>query len=335
MSKKFVIILIITTLIIGIVAGYFWGFSNEQKILNEKISAIHPLRENNTAYKFIDPLLVYIIPSADQESGMSSLKNNITNFINESKKNNTLSNASIFFYNLNRGRWIGVNESEKYNPASMLKVVVMVAYFKASEINSDILNKYLVYTKDIDDFVKQDPFNMLSDLKIGNSYKIDDLINKMIIDSDNGAEYLLLSDINQTFLDSIYNALNIENPNGKNDFTISPRTYSLFLRILYSATYLNDTDSEKALNLLSKTTFTDGLVAELPMGTAVAHKFGEYVVQQNGQPQQIELHDCGIVYYPNDPYLLCVMTKGNNLGDLKNTIKDISSLVYQNYAYLK
>lgn len=175
----------------------------------------------------------------------------------------------------------------------------------------------------------------MPDLKIGSSYKTEDLINKMIINSDNGAEYVLLDNINQTSLDLIYNVLNIENPNGKNDFTISPRTYSLFLRILYSATYLNEQDSEKALGILSGTTFIDGLVAGVPKGVIVSHKFGEYIVQQNNQPQQIELHDCGIIYYPKNPYLLCVMTKGNNLDNLKNTIKNISSIVYQNYSSLE
>lgn len=269
MRKIFVIILILIILGIGIAVGYFWGFKNEQAVLDRKLNVIHPLRENNSGYSFIDPLLAYIIPSSDQEAVMATLKNKINNFIDNDKENNNLSNAAVFFYDLNRGRWIGVNETEKYSPASMMKIVIMVAYFKESETNSNILNNYLIYPKDIDDLVKQNPAEKPSDLKIGAGYRVLDLVNKMIIDSDNGAMTLLLNNINQNSLDSIYNALNIENPNGRNDFTISPRSFSLFLRILYSATYLSEADSEKALNILSKTTFADGLVAGVPEGTEI------------------------------------------------------------------
>jgi beta-lactamase class A len=336
-SRKYILIaiLLLFFLAIGLGVGYFWGFNTEQAVLNRKLNVIRPLRENNSGYSFIDPLLAYIIPSADQETGMISIKNKISDSINSDKKNNNLTDASVFFYDLNKGRWIGVNETEKYNPASMLKVVIMVVYLKESEQSASVLGSYLVYTKQIDDIAKQDPFNTLPELKVGESYKVSDLINKMIIDSDNGSETLLLNSISQMSLDSIYNALNMENPDVVDGFTISPRTYSLFLRILYSATYLNSVDSEKALNILSKTTFVDGLVAGVPKNTVVAHKFGEHIIQQDDQAQQIELHDCGIIYYPKNPYLLCVMTKGNNLDNLKNTIKSISSLVYQNYSSLK
>lgn len=322
-------------LLSGIGPGYFWGFNNEQAVLNSKLKIIHPLRENSSEYNFISPLLAYIIPSADQEPEIVSLKNKVNDYINGDIKNNNVSDASVFFYDLNRGRWTGVNAIEKYSPASMLKVVIMVAYFKDSEENPNMLNKYLTYTKEIDDVVKQDPFNTLSDLKIGSSYEMSDLINKMIINSDNGAQFLLLSNINQASLDYIYNVLNIENPSGKNDFTISPRAYSLFFRILYSSTYLNNSDSEKALSILSKTTFDDGIIAGVPKGVTVSHKFGEHVMHRDDQAFQGELHDCGIVYYPKNPYLLCIMTKGGNLDALKSTIKNISNIVYQNYATLK
>lgn len=62
-----------------------------------------------------------------------------------------------------------------------------------------------------------------------------------------------------------------------------------------------------------------------------AQKFGERV----NSLQEIELHDCGIIYYPKNPYLLCVMTKGNNLDNLKSAIKNIYSIVYQSYSGLK
>lgn len=74
---------------------------------------------------------------------------------------------------------------------------------------------------------------------------------------------------------------------------------------------------------MSQTEFKEGLNRGLPAEITVAHKFGE-----RDLGQQKELHDCGIVYYPNQPYLLCVMTKGADFDDLSETIGEISKLVY-------
>ena len=316
---------------IGTSIGYFWGFNVERKVLTADLNIIHPLRDHTTSYKFIYPLLAYVIPPADQEAGLTLLKNNISDFVN-SEKNNGLSDASVFFYDLNRGRWVGFNERQKYNPASMLKVVIMVSYLKESESNPSILDKKLVYQSDTDAMLKKDFFNSLSDLQVNSVYAVKDLIEKMITDSDNGAEMLLFNSIDKKDLNAIYNALNIESPdNVAADFTISPRAYSLFFRIIYSSTYLSRDLSEKALSILAKTTFDDGIVAGLPTNLVVSHKFGQYVESNNSKVESIELHDCGIVYYPANPYFLCVMKRRNNLDEPKNVIKNISSLVYENY----
>jgi len=87
---------------------------------------------------------------------------------------------------------------------------------------------------------------------------------------------------------------------------------------------------------LSKTTFVGGLVAGLPTGLTVSHKFGEYVAADgNDQITSIELHDCGIVYYPPSPYFICVMTRGTNLDNLKTAIKDVSGLIYDKISNQK
>jgi hypothetical protein len=39
-------------------------------------------------------------------------------------------------------------------------------------------------------------------------------------------------------------------------------------------------------------------------------------------------HDCGIVYYPKHPYLLCVMTQGQDPETLENAIAEISKFTY-------
>ncbi len=337
--KKWLLGAIVGLMLLGLGTGvgYFLGLHYEQGILVSDLNLIHPLRNHDSSYQFISPLLAYVVPSDDQQNALAGLKNSISTFIDSQKNSGSLSDASVYFYDLNLGRWIGINENEKYNPASMLKVVIMVSYFKEAETNPTILQQNLTYTGAVNASIQEDAFNATSNLQIGQSYSVEDLVEKMIIDSDNGAEVLLFDNIDQNNLDAVYNALNIANPDTvSGTFTISPRTYSLFFRILYSATYLNDDMSEKALSILSQATFKDGLVAGLPSKLVVAHKFGEYVVtNSSNQMQGVELHDCGIVYYPTNPYFLCVMTKGSNLPQLENTIKNISSLVYNDYSNLR
>ncbi len=82
--------------------------------------------------------------------------------------------------------------------------------------------------------------------------------------------------------------------------------------------------SQYALELLSETTFSDGIVAGVPGGTRVAHKFGFR------QPSEAEsqLHDCGIVYHPLATYILCVMTSGTDARQEAEGIAAISRVTY-------
>ena len=79
------------------------------------------------------------------------------------------------------------------------------------------------------------------------------------------------------------------------------------------------------LGLLSQSTFQQGLVAGLPAGIVVAHKFGERGYNNPTIPDQ--LHDCGIVY-TKKPYVICVMTQGTGYDAMAGIIAHISKMVY-------
>jgi beta-lactamase class A len=174
-------------------------------------------------------------------------------------------------------------------------------------------------------------FSAPSVLVVGKSYNVSYLIDQMIDNSDNGAMNILIDNMGYPYLSQIYSSLGFKGPTStETDYKISASDYSLFFRVLYNATYLNDAMSEKALSILSKSTFDSGITALLPEGTIVAHKFGEHVYDDSNPntPDALELHDCGIVYAPNNPYFLCIMTHGSSLNTLQNRIQGISSLVY-------
>ena len=105
-----------------------------------------------------------------------------------------------------------------------------------------------------------------------------------------------------------------------------------FYRILFNASYLNRADSEEVLKILSNTTYRNGIPAGVPENVLVAHKFGERYptnVENNSQLHMLQLHDCGIIYYPKRPYILCIMTRGDNLETQQTVIAHISSFIYE------
>jgi len=212
-----------------------------------------------------------------------------------------------------------------------MKVPLMVAFYKQAETDPGVLSRQVTYTKALDDTVGQIPFQAKSMLEIGKSYSIEQLLEYMIVKSDNGAKNALLASIDIGSFSEIYTDLGIQTPGSEGtNYLISAKSYSLFFRILYNSTYLSDFMSERALTLLNQTEYNQGITAGVPQGVKTAEKFGQHIFSNSeGQETGIELHNCGIVYHPGHPYVICVMTRGDNLLNLTDTIKNISSLVYQ------
>ena len=318
---------IITGLVI-FVFGFGIGFLVKNIFEPVKIIPTTSIRENTDQYKFIRPLLALDRSYDTLLPEYQGLNDKIKKTIEDNISSNLISNASVYFIDYKKFGSFTINKDEQYSPASLLKVIILIAYLKQSESNPSLLDQKLVYEKSIAKYLEEVPFETDTELKIDNTYSIRTLINKMIISSDNGAKDLLLSNISDAYLNQVYKDLNLQAPKDNINYTISVKDYSLFFRILYNATYLNQENSEKALSILSQTTFSDGITNTLPNDLVVAHKFGESVNGSKEQINFIELHDCGIIYYPNSPYLLCIMTKGKDFKGPSTVIGEISKIIY-------
>jgi beta-lactamase class A len=168
-------------------------------------------------------------------------------------------------------------------------------------------------------------------LEIGKAYSVEDLVSIMLMNSDNGAKNLLLTLTDRNYIKQLFSIVSLVNPETTKALTISSREYALFFRVLYGSSYLNEEHSERILSLLSQSTFKDGLVAGLPEGTPVAHKFGTYEFDEtiDGKVRSAQqLHDCGVVYHKENPYIFCLMTKGKDTNTLFKVISHVSKLVY-------
>ena len=322
--------LCLLVIIIAIASGTI-GFVVGKKMNTQVVSATQSVRENNDKYQFIHPLLAVNRSDISTPSpAYLSLMNKVQDYISTEKSTGGLSDASVYFidYRKNGGSF-ALNEADPYAPASMLKVVIMIGYLKEADTDEAVLSNTYVYTADVSRASSGIPFEAPSSLVVGKSYTVDDLVHRMIVDSDNGAMNLLLSHIDDAYLSQVYSDLGLHGPLADGtQYTISAKDYSLFFRILYNSTYLSRENSEQALVLLSEASFQDGLVAGIPKGVPIAHKFGEHINGVGSTIDSIELHDCGYVYPSDAPYLICVMTKSKTLNESEKVISNISKMIY-------
>lgn len=237
--------------------------------------------------------------------------------------------VSIWVRDLETRRWAAANETELFAPASMLKVPIMISYFKLAELEPAILSQELVYeaAANLGDDAQTIPSG--SSLVVGQSYTAERLIEDMVIHSDNNAMHVLIANIGERMLTHTMNDLGIIIPKDANqsDF-VTARSFANMFRSLYNASYLDRAHSQKALDLLSRSEFKL-LTKEIPQPPTVASKFGERVAKTpDGTVLFAELHECGIVYASPNPYSICILTQGKNLEDLTHIITEISSKVY-------
>lgn len=310
--------------IIFFLCGFLLGaFKNENTKTNNSFNEI---RLKDSKYQFINPLL---------ECGLNEnliseaeLKNNILSIIQKYTLENNITDYSIYFRNLNNGPWLGINENENFSLASLAKVPLLMAVYKIAESDPTIM-KTKISVDNIDDY-EQQVIKPQKKLEKGKSYTLEELVNQMIIHSDNVAQRIIYNNIDKNYLVKIYSDLGISFPaTQKTENYMSIKTYVSFFRILYNASYLNKYYSDQALELLSKSEYKDGLVSGVPADVLVAHKFGE---KPNYASNEKQLHDCGIIYNDKEPYLLCIMSRGNNYKQMSNFIKEISNFFYLQVA---
>ena len=314
-------------LVVGFSVHYFFTIHDNKNMASQS------LRIKDQQYPLINPLLACGYNDAAKDEGFNGMRGKIDKIINDEKSSGNIDDVGVYFRDLDSGKWTGVNEDNNFSPASLIKVQLMIAYYKLAESDKELLTKKYKYT-DIPNYNQAETYYSKNNFTNGKYYAVDDLIRSMIINSDNNAYSVLYDGMDRKTLDATYADLQLSIPKDMNiiDFE-SSKSYSIVLRLLYNATYLNKEMSNKALALLSDIKFRKGIASALPGTTVIADKFGERAFDKadgkNGKTNIKELHDCGIVYYPSHPYLLCVMTKGKDFVKLEEVIHKVSQAAYE------
>jgi beta-lactamase class A len=282
-------------------------------------------------YQFIDPLLVCNVNNSSPILENKDLEGRIQSIIDNHKRVGDISKTSVYFADFSKGTWAAIYGNETYFPSSLGKIPIMMVYYLESESNPSILKKKITFPVGSEDLNDMQDISPTESIVQGHSYTIEQLIEYMLKYSDNNATALLDAEIDKGTLNKVYGDLNIplnNNPNLSNLDFINAHQVSTLFRVLYNSTYLSHDDSEKALQLLSQSSFTQGIDAGVSSSTIVSHKLGLVSIAPNNVTIEHELHDCGIVY-GKDPYVLCVMTRGSaSLSTLESIVAQISKATY-------
>lgn len=331
-DKKFLAPLITGILIGAILVGtlaYTGSIGPDRK----NFGKVDYLTQNNLDFKFIKPLLDVEFVNQEDSLRQFPQQQKIKDLVEEEIAKYKDVKVGFYFNDLENAGWFGVNEDEKFIPASLLKMPMLIAYYKLQEIETDLFSKQILFQGK--DFNVDRNTSEASTVQPNNTYTVQQLLRTMIIDSDNNALELLY-EFRKDALKDVFEDLQVPLPDSRSEIAsedfLSPKEMAKFYLVLYHGSYLRKADSDAALQLLSEVKYKDGLVAGVPSNVVVSHKYGERKFTIANGDVHNEFHDCGIFYYTKNPYKLCIMTKGKDL-DINKSSKIISSLsriVYEN-----
>ncbi len=280
----------------------------------------------HTTYNLLNPSVRCKAATLKGEWDYEPLRDDLSAKKEALKETGKITHLSVYFRDLDRGPRFGIGEYDKFQPASLTKLPIMIAFLHLADLDPSVLDKTLSFTGFLDTNMNVETPDQT--IKPDTPYSVRELLRKMIVYSDNYSYLLLVKELNSMPSDLRYytfHDLDILN------MMLAPRadyvsisSYATLFAVLHNTGYLSKDMSQYALSLLSQTTFRDGIVAGVPPDTVVAHKFGRKL--QEGEDSQ--LHDCGIVYHPKMRYVLCIMTSGTEYAAEKEAIAGMSRIVY-------
>jgi len=340
-SVPLYIILIISALLFGSVWIVKSQFTPQDTIetygnkLSEMDNHVKVVRENDSS--LIQPILYVEIESKQL---LSPLKSKINDYLDSKKQAGAYTSASVYLKDIQAGVYININPDSLYDPASLMKVPLLMIYLKQAETNPQLLKKSFVFTQQ----AQNSTVALIKDksLVVGKSYTVQELLYHMIVYSDNESFWILYDHFGEDIFKELDKKLTIPANYdiihySKTDkhFIANVNSMAYYFMVLYNASYLTKTASKYALDILTKSTFKEGIAKGIDPNVLIAHKFGErtlsYYVGNKLENLQTEFHEFGIVYLKNRPYLLGVMTRGQQSNELQSIVSDISKMVYDDF----
>jgi beta-lactamase class A len=294
---------------VGLVAIFILGFTLA------KTTAAPPATSDNSALAAKYNLL-------SRRTYLDSPNDTLLNFVPLRKtiqdKLGTLNVPYSFtFEYLPTGTSIRAGDGQEMVGASLIKLPVVMDLYRLAELGKINLDETETLTAD----ELNDQFGDLYKRGVGAKVTLREAAKYALSQSDNTAIITIQKRIKDYPMSTnALEAVDADYDAGANQVLINSKSFASVLKCLYYACYINRDDSQEILGYLTQSDFNAGIAKPIDNSMRVAHKIG---VEANKLSQS----DCGIIYLPRRPYLLCVMV-GLPLDQADALMSDLSGLVY-------
>jgi len=205
-----------------------------------------------------------------------------------------------------------------------------------------LFNQIRAGKRELDDFIEiptsrsgevwsRTSSGILKDVESVRRISLKDAATLMIVVSDNVATNMLIDHLGLEKIQGLVRnfqltdtkiqrkMMNMESAARGLENVSTPYDMMLTLDQIAGAKIFDSNTCNTILNILSRTQGVLGLRRLIAENVAIEHKTGEVLDA---------CHDVGIVRIPNNPFIICVMTRGANLVQRWDTIAEIGKLFY-------
>ncbi|MDX2134653.1 MAG: serine hydrolase [Saprospiraceae bacterium] len=272
--------------------------------------------------QFVRPVIS--VMQAEESPTYAPLKQKLVATIDNLKKNHGVSHVSIFMQDFDKGRWLSISPEERYRPASLLKLALLLAVLQTESESPGFLDKSLTLRPQ-DTVGSQHQVFESEGIRVGRPYTVRQLLESMSMHSDNNAARLLGANIDRNAISKLFGELGLPDVNfDRTQYLLTAAEVSMMMKAIFDSPLLGIDKSEYAASLLHNGRFEKGFTNAFPPSTKIWHKFGEW----NDVSGVFELHQTAIFYIADKPYLLTVMTRGNDPQQLAEALEALAEVVY-------
>lgn len=278
----------------------------------------------DVSYEFNIKPAEYRINSKKYEQLKEDIKKQATN-----QFDNIQGKYSLAFRDLSKGSTLSIG-SEKTISASTIKIFIMIECFYAINNGELNQNQRILVTDDM----KVGGSGILIKEESEKKYTISELIDLMMIKSDNTAANILIDKLGMDNINSRIRALGCVDTElnrkmmdqeainkGIQNYT-SVDDLALVLTKLYNGQCVSDKYDSMMLDIMKQNETKSKIPNELPDNVSVANKSGEFAGVEN---------DAGIIFTDKGAYILCIVTEEGNSNEQVTNISSISKYIYEKY----